>query len=466
MSGFCRSAVAALIVAFAVATPASARAEARTGRLEVAAGHSRLVDLPAPLKRVSVADETVADVLVINPRQIYVNGRKPGNTNITVWDRAERVIAAYAVGVGRDYTRLKAAFARVLPGEAIEVHELEGALVLAGSVSSESAREKAESIARLFEKERVSNLLEVVDQKQVLLKLRFAEVNRQAARRMNVNLGYWDPARPGNIFFTFLDNMTGPPSIDYSKGAIEFDLSANVGAWGGLNDSGRQYMAFLDILKQNGLAKILAEPNLVCVSGKKANFLAGGEFPIPVPGRDYTAIVFKKYGVQLTFLPKVLPNGKISLEVEPEVSELDYSPGVVTDGFVVPGLTTRRASTQLELGDGQGFAIAGLLKQDVTRSVSKWPFLGDLPILGALFRSSQYRNRETELLIVVTPHIVRPGDKTPDPLIGPRDFDDPDDMDFYLWGKTGGDDEPPGRAGAKAERSMEMEGRFGHEVAF
>lgn len=441
-------------------------ADVQMYKLSMQAGHSKLLDLDQRVKRISVADEKIADVLMISPRQVYVNGKSAGNTNITIWGVGGRVIATYSVNVRRDLTRLKATYSKIFPDEQIKVYELEGAVVIAGTVSSDANRTRAEEIAKIYEKERVTSLLEVENQKQVLLKLRFAEVNRQAAKRFNINLGYWDPSNPGSIFFTFLDGLTGPPSIDYSKGEIDLDLSTKLGGWAGWGNGNSQYMAFLDILKSNGLAKILAEPNLVCVSGQKANFLAGGEFPIPVPGKDYTAIVFKKYGVQLTFVPKVLPNGKINLQVEPEVSELDYTPGVVTDGFVVPGLTTRKVSTQLELKDGQGFVIAGLLKQDVSRSVSKWPLLGDLPIIGALFRSTAYQNRETELLIVVTPIIVRPGMQKPTQLIKQKDFEEPDDVDFYVWGKTGMEDDVPAYKRKSEDRLMEMEGKFGHEVVY
>ena len=444
----------------------AARAEMQMYTLDMQAGQSKLLDLRNSVKRISVADEKIADVLVISSRQIYVNGKGAGNTNITVWGRGGNVIATYYVKVRRDLTRLKAAYARIFPGEGIKVYELEGAVVIAGTVSSEANKTRAEEVAKIYEKERVTSLLEVENQKQVLLKLRFAEVNRQAAKRFNINLGYWDPSNPGNIFFTFLDGLTGAPSIDYSKPEITYDLSTKLGGWAGWSNGNSHYMAFLDILKSNGLAKILAEPNLVCVSGQKANFLAGGEFPIPVPGKDYTAIVFKKYGVQLTFTPRVLPNGKINLQVEPEVSELDYTPGVVTDGFAVPGLTTRKASTQLELKDGQGFVIAGLLKQDVSRSVSKWPLLGDLPIIGALFRSTAFQNRETELLIVVTPIIVRPGMQKPTQLVKQKDFEEPDDVDFYVWGKTGLEDDVPAYSRKREDRLMEMEGKFGHEVVY
>ena len=439
------------------------KASPRVQTIRIEMGHSRLVQLASPLKRVSVADEKIADVLVISPRQLYVNGKKIGSTNIIVWGRSNDVIYRLNVQVTRDITRLKQILTKVLPDEHIEVYELEGGVVLMGRVSSHDGKAQAETIAKNFEKERVSNMLQVGGQKQVMLELRFAEVNIEAFKKSNINLGYWDPSIPGDIFFTFLGGLTGMPEIDYQKPAITFSTKSDVGGWIGKNIDGKHYMAFWEILKQNGLMKILAEPNLVCVSGKKASFLAGGEFPIPVPGRDYATIQFKKYGVQLDFLPRVLSDGRISLEVTPEVSDLDYSSGVYIGGYAIPGLTTRKVSTQLELKDGQGFAIAGLLKRDVIRSVSKFPLLGDIPILGALFRSTKFQRRETDLIIIVTPHIVRPGGVSRE-LVSENDFIEPDDLDFFLLGKIS-----PSK-GAKASKipgsAFKLEGKFGHEVTY
>jgi pilus assembly protein CpaC len=205
------------------------------------------------------------------------------------------------------------------------------------------------------------------------------------------------------------------------------------------------WTGFLDALKENGLVKILAEPTLVTISGQEANFLAGGEFPVPIPQQgDTITIVFKTFGVGLLFTPTVLSEDKISMKVTPEVSELDFSNAVSFGGFVIPGLTTRRASTAIELADGQSFAIAGLLNENVRESVSKFPILGDIPILGALFRSSSFQKNETELVIIVTPHLVKPLDMTKQPL--PTDpYIEPNDFEWYLMGQLEG----RGRAAAK-----------------
>lgn len=431
--------------------------------IQVERGYSRLINLPRSLKRVSMADDKVADVLVISPRQLYINGLLEGSTNLTVWDRKERVMLSLEIHVGRNLTRLKESLATLLPGEKIEVRELAGAVILSGTASSPRAREKAESVARTFEKERLTNLIDVVGHRQIRIKLTFAEVNRQALNRFNFNVGYFDTG--GGFLFSFLEQLTSPKetSIGVDTFTIQQNFSNNLGGMFGFNIGGVRLMGFLDILKQNGMAKVLAEPTLVCLSGEKGDFLAGGEFPIPVPGQNYTTIEFKKYGVQLEFTPEITRDGKIKLLVSPEVSDLDYSAAVVTGGFTVPGLTTRRASTQLVLRNGQGFAIAGLFKRDVAQTVSKWPWLGDIPILGALFRSRQFQLRETDLVIAVTPVIVKPEDMS-EPLIDRAPPRVPGDWEFFLSGK---DWFNIGSAQLTVEGGEHgLEGGFGHDLSF
>lgn len=439
--------------------------------IHVERSHSRLVELPEGIQRISVGDDAVADVLIITPKLIYVNGIAVGSTNITVWSKKDKIISRINVQVGRDITRLKQNLAEILPDEPIEVRELEGGVVLSGQVSSEAVKAKAESVARVFEEKRISNLIDVADQKQVKLELTFAEVSLNALKRMNINLGYLDLVS-GNMFYTFLSGLTGPPEISFNDDGsvtIEQFKSNQLGGWASyISDSGKMYQTFIDILKENGNARLLAKPNLVCLSGQKANFLAGGEFPIPVPGKDFAAIIFKKYGVQLNFKPDVLADGRIRLEVEPEVSELDWSVATVTGGFNVPGLTTRKTKTILELRDGEEFAIAGLLKTDVRKSIAKWPFLGDIPILGILFRSSSFIRAETDLLIVVKPRIVKASEPS-NTTLPDTNRSVPGDVTFFLlgyvdniWGGAKKEDQ----AGTPPDHLMQMEGKFGHEVTY
>lgn len=431
--------------------------------LDIETGHSRLVNLPSPIKRVSVGNEEVADVVVISADQLYVNGRKVGSTNITLWGAKEEVMGVIKIKVGRDLTKLKEHLHYLFPNEDIEVRELEGAVVLSGRVSSLEVKAKAEKVARALvgEKGSLASLLEIGGNQQVLLQVRFAEISSTVVKKLGVNLGFVDE---GGFFFTLLGGLAQPLNIEFADNGINFDLglAKNMGGFGSFSVNGGRFFGFLDALKENGLAKLLAEPNLVTTSGKEASFLAGGEFPIPIPQNDRIAIEFKKYGVQLKFKPEVTAKGTIRLEVSPEVSELDFSTAVVIEGFAVPGLTTRRATTQLELEDGQSFAMAGLLKDNLTEVVSKVPFLGSIPILGALFRSTSYQKGKTELVIIVTPKIIKPGEGLPNrwPTKGLKE---PGDLGFYLLGQMVQRDKKEHALPLSLE---ELEGEFGHDLAY
>ncbi len=431
-------------------------------QLEIKAGHSRLLHLPTNAKRVSVGRPEVADVLVINPRQLYINAKEPGTTNITLWDSSDAVLGVFEVRVARDLSLLKEQLAQILPGEPVEVREMQGSVVLSGRVSSPQAKKRAEAVAAAFAPKQVTSVLEIGAVKQIMLKVRFAEVSRQASKKLNINLGFADAA--GNFIFTFLGGLVTPVPPANPGPLFDLSLSRNMTGTGGLNTGSGRLLGFLEALKENGLAKILAEPNLVASSGNKAEFLAGGEFPIPVPQRENITIEFKKFGVQLAFLPRILSTGKIQLEVEPEVSDLDFTTAVAIQGYTVPGLRTRKAKTQLELDDGQSFAIAGLFRDDITQAISKMPVLGDIPILGALFRSTSFQSNKTELVIVVTPEIMQAGMGAPKHL--PTDnVIVPDDFDLMLMGKevqVGG-----GSTNGGVPHSLkEMEGKFGDALVY
>ncbi|MEW5912100.1 MAG: type II and III secretion system protein family protein [Thermodesulfobacteriota bacterium] len=435
---------------------ASQAASPAVHRETIKLGHSRLMDLPQPVGRVSVGRPEVADVVMITPQQLYINARQVGSTNVSLWDRQDRLLSVFEVQVARDLTRLKERLYQILPSEPVEVRELEGAVVLSGRVSSLEAKQQAEALAKAFAPKRFTSLLQVGGNQQVEIQVRFAEVSRKVTKRMNINLAIFNPLS-GDFLYTMLGSLIKP-----SDTAGTLTLSDKVTAMGGFKDGNGRFMGFLDILKQNGLAKILAEPNLVAASGQKADFLAGGEFPIPVPQRENITIEFKKFGVQLAFTPEIRPGGRIRLTVAPEVSDLDFTTAVVVQGFTVPGLTTRRAKTQLELADGQSFAIAGLFRDDLSQTVAKYPVLGDLPILGALFRSTEFKKNKTELLIVVTPRIVRPG-RGQSPPIPAGLFREPDDFSLFLLGKMAA----PHRLQPGPPMSFqELEGRFGHDWAW
>ncbi|MCF8042897.1 MAG: type II and III secretion system protein family protein [Desulfarculaceae bacterium] len=446
----------ALLLAGALTLAAGAARAAEPRREVLKLGHSRLLKLPVPAGRVSVGRAQVADVVMVTPRQLYLNALSVGTTNVSLWDQQDRLLEVFEVVVVRDLTSLKEQLYQILPNEPVEVRGLAGAVVLSGQVSSLEAKKRAEALTEAYAPKKTTSLLEVGGNQQVQLQVRFAEVSRKVTKRMNINLRILNPLT-GDFLYTMLGSLIAPQT----DGTLL--LSDKVNAMGGFHSGQTQISAFLDILKENGLAKILAEPNLVAASGQQADFLAGGEFPIPVPQRENITITYKKFGVQLSFLPEVRPGKRIRLTVAPEVSELDWSTAVVVQGFTVPGLTTRKAKTQLELADGQSFAIAGLFRNDITQSISKFPVLGDLPILGALFRSTEFKKNKTELLIVVTPRIVRPGQERlgPNPI---TTFSDPDDFAFFMLGKLAS---PKAVSPQGPPRSpQELEGRFGHDLAW
>ena len=470
-----------------------------TSRVEIMLGHSRVLGLPEAVKRVSVGKETIADVVVINPRQLYLNAQQVGSTNISLWGAQDRLLGIYEVRVARDLTLLKEQLYQILPHEPVEVREMQGTVVLSGRVSSLQAKEQAEALAKalvpskelsdtlyktyadkgaapsaaggkkleerltssLLEDKWVTSLLEVGGNQQVNIKVRFAEVKRDVTRRLKVNLGALNPSGTDFIFST-LGGLLAP--VFDSQGNLTTTSPSNANVTGGFGVDGGRIRGALDVLSQNQLAKILAEPTLTCISGQEADFLAGGEFPVPVPQQSNTVTIeFKKFGVQLNFKPEVLKNGHIRMSVAPEVSEMDFSIAVVIQGFTVPGLKTRKAKTQLEVKDGESFVIAGLFRDDISQQVSKLPLLGDIPILGALFRSTEFMNNQTELLIEVTPEVVKPGLAMGPYRLPTEGITKPSDWDLFLFGKMA--DEGQQRATLPVT-PQDMEGSFGHDPAF
>lgn len=443
--------------------------------LRLRAGQSKVLRTPFAISRISVADPDIADIMLISEKEIYVNGQSPGVTNISIWGKSRFTSAT--VTVEADVSLLKEKLHQVLPKEKIAVEAAGDSIVLSGEVIGPVAQSTAISLALPYvgnKKEKVVNLLHIGGVQQVLVEVRLAEINRNVAERMGVNL--WALGKSGNFGVSQINNLgnvstlsrtlasllkVGPPtggttgtisSSLLGPGAGESGafgtifkqaLSPNLTAMAGFKAGGLLWTMFFDVLKQQGLGRLLAEPNLVTTSGQEASFLAGGEFPIPVPqasgGGTTITIEYKKFGVALVFTPTVLDDGKIALKVAPEVSELDTTAGVAftSGGFFVPGLKIRRTSTHVEVKDGETFAIAGLLSDSHRNVVNKFPVLGDIPILGTLFRSSSFQKNETELVVMVTPHLVKPMKATAARL--PTDaYIEPNDFEFYLLGALEG----------------------------
>ncbi len=292
-----------------------------------------------------------------------------------------------------------------------------------------------------------------------MLEVRITEMSRSVIKRLGINFSY---ARGGDFGLSSLGglvDLVSPISAELTSGPLGLTVSPAVNALFRFHKGTASWTGFVDALKEDGLVKILAEPTLIALSGQTANFLAGGEYPVPVPSENGIGIVFKEYGVGLSFTPTVLSKDKISIKVAPEVSELDFTAALQIGGFIVPGLTTRKASTVVELADGQSFAIAGLLKETIRDSMSKFPLLGDIPVLGALFRSRAFQKNETELIIIVTPRLVKPLDSEKQTL--PTDFYiEPDDTEIYLLGLM------EGREKDQPTIKGELDGEFGHGMPY
>jgi pilus assembly protein CpaC len=384
-----------------------------------------------------------------------VTGKSAGITNLMLWQE-KKLAAIYDIEVTYDISRLKEDLNQQLPEEKeLQVLATHDSITLAGRVTNAVNLTKAVNLAQAFAPDgKVNNLLSVGGVHQVMLEVRVSEISRAVMKRLGINFIY----QRGQDFA--ISRLAGLTTQTIEKdGFIDTVFAPNVNALFRFGVNTATWTGFIDALQEDGLIKVLAEPTLITLSGKEAQFLAGGEFPVPIPQSGFAntiTIDWKEFGVRLRFTPNVLENGHINIEVAPEVSDLDFTNAVQFSGFIIPGLTTRRASTVVELGDGQSFAIAGLLKDNVRDSLSKYPVLGDIPILGTLFRSRDFQKDRTELLIIVTPHLVKPLDMARQPL--PTDFYiEPNDVEIYLEGMLEGR-EKPGSARVRGQ----LDGEFGY----
>lgn len=377
--------------------------------LDLLVGRSAVVSAASPVVRVSITDPGVADVLVTSSRELLVHGKAPGTVTMFVWSQADP-LAEYHVVVRRDLAPLVQRFNDVFPGEPIEVAGSGADVVLAGVVPSQYVIDKAAEMAAGYAggKAHVVNLLrlrEGVPSTQVMLTVRFAEVSRTALTELGGSL-FTSPSGFRDVAGRATTQQYAAPAFD--DGKLVFSDFLNLM----LFSTEYQVGAVIKALQSRGLFQSLAEPNLIAESGKEASFLAGGEYPYPaVQGAGVNlgvTILFKEYGIRLSFTPAVIPGSDlIRLKVRPEVSALDFTNAVVYQGFRIPSLTTRRAETEVELRDGQTFAIAGLVNNTLTRTLQKIPGIGDVPILGLLFRSKAAQKAQTELVVMITPRILR-----------------------------------------------------------
>jgi pilus assembly protein CpaC len=440
---------------------------------------SRVLRLDAPAARVSIGSPDIADILILRSTQLYVLGKDLGTTNVLVWDEEDRLIGAVNIEVQHDLDNLKQKLFELLPSESIEVYSTQRSIVLAGQVSSPTAMNAALQIAdnylaqvqtavddgqfaqqqgRSSRDDRavgeIINLMQVGGVQQVMLEVKVAEINRSELRRMNAQWnsielnGKWNYGGV-NGGATFPDVEFNSPingrlgvfeqAAPWGPAVDEFaprDMGIqNQGLFASFLSNDTLFNMALDIAKENRLAKILAEPTLTTLTGEEATFLSGGEVAIPIPQGDFrTTFEFKEFGVSVTFLPVVLGSGIINLKVDVAVSEITR----LDPGSMIPlQLGTRRATSSVELREGQTMGLAGLLNENLREAVEKFPGLGSIPVLGALFRSQDFINEETELVITVTPHLARP--MRPDDVRYPTDnFVEPSDAGFFLLGRLEG----------------------------
>ena len=470
------TAIAALAIGLGTITAAPAAAQPvpstykPTRQALLSVGEGQMINLPRSVSSVWTSNPEVADVYVNGPRQINLYGKAFGEATIIATGADGSVVYGASVRVSQNISSVNEALRVAMPDSNISVTNVGQMAIMNGTVASPQDAAQAEMLVRSIlnpgTKEGDAlrilpvNRLKTATPLQVTLKVRIAEVNRSLLKKIGVNLIGRD-VKSGGTFFGIGQGNPG----DLNGGSAGGDRSFNFPTTGGTSLGlagkllGIDLLGTLDLAQTDGLVSTLAEPNLTALSGETASFLAGGEFPIPVSqGNNAISIEYKQYGVGLAFTPVVLADGRISMRVRPEVSELSDAGAVKLDNFTVPALTTRRAETTVELGSGQSFMIAGLLQNRNRNNLQKAPFLGDLPILGMLFRSTSYQRDETELVIVVTPYLVRPVSHQ---LAIPTDgYRAPTDPQLDIEGQTF-----VGRSGARAPTAVPAVGGVGAPIA-
>jgi pilus assembly protein CpaC len=409
--------------------------------VQIGTGRGRLITLARPMSDLFVADEAIADVQVRSPTQIYVYGKKPGETTVSATTKGGAVVFAATVRIGNNFDSLGGMLAMAMPDAKITATPMNGLVLLTGTVAAPEDAAEAERLVQAFvgDTTKVLSRLKTATPLQVNLQVRIAEVSRSFVKNIGVNLTSLD--RSGGFLFGIGSGRTAGTITPGANGtAFQFQQGAQrttLGLAGNL--LGLDLLAAIDLGETIGQVTTLANPNLTALSGETATFLAGGEFPIPISqGLGAVSVEYKQYGVSLAYTPTVLSDGRISLRVRPEVSQLTSEGSVQLSGTTIPGLTSRRAETTLELGSGQSMMIGGLIQNSHNNSVDKTPGLGSIPILGALFRSNAFRRSETELVIIITPYLVKPVNNAADIALPTDGYQAASDVQQVLLGKVDG----------------------------
>nr|WP_321361885.1 type II and III secretion system protein family protein [uncultured Hyphomonas sp.] len=387
--------------------------------LVVEKGRSAVVEANAPFTTLVVADPDIAEAMATSNQSFFLRGKMPGSTTVLIYGASGQIAELINVEVELGLDELRTDLSNLLPGEDIQVYPVHDGIFLDGKLTTAAAADMALQVAERYVPGGVANGLSIGQSQQVLLEVRFLEASRNAVKE----IGFGNTIDANDVIAS---TDSGTVSGLAEKTVALF---TNVG--------NENIDVRLRALEEKGVIRTLAEPNLVALSGDTASFLAGGEFPIPVGQRDgEISVEFKKFGVGLDFTPTVLGDGLVNLRVRPEVSALDRNNGIRASNIEIPGISVRRADTTIELRDGQAFAVAGLLQNDYSNDVRQTPWLGNVPVLGALFSSKRYQRHESELVIIVTPRLVQPA-AHPDMLASPLDaFAEPSESEFFLTDKT------------------------------
>ncbi|MDR7125887.1 type II and III secretion system protein family protein [Pseudotabrizicola sp. 4114] len=415
--------------------------------LQVPMNRAVVVESDTPFAELSIANPGIADISTLSDRSIYVLGKTPGRTTLTLLAPDGRLISNVDVHVTPDIAEFKERLQQILPGEPIEVRTANDGIVLSGVVSSTAKLDRALDLANRYAPERVSNLMSVGGTQQVMLKVRFAEMQRSVAKNLGVSLAAQGGKKIGiaGETGTWLsgDNGIGNPitTAPGTRGALGLGFTAG----------SVQFAVLLEALESKGVVRTLAEPNLTALSGQEARFLGGGEYPIPVLTSDGVVIDYKPFGVELNFTPTVVDGDIINLQLNAAVSSIDTTVTIESGGFSINAFKRRETSTTVEMRDGESFAVAGLLQDDFRNLNTQLPWIGDVPILGALFRSADYQRNQSELVIIITPHLVTPtrGDVYALPTDRVRL---PTEREFFLNGTVA--NAPRGAAGEVARQDF------------
>jgi len=466
-----KAALAGLALSFATVPTTSAAETLRVLRgatssaLNVPMNRAVVVEADGPFAEISIANPGIADISSLSDRTIYVLGKEPGRTTMTLLGADGRLITNVEIHVTPDIAEFKERIEQIMPGEHIEVRTANDGIVLSGTVSSMARLDRALELANRYAPERVSNLMTVGGTQQVMLKVRFAEMNRAVSKRLASSMAIQGTGFSGDLG---VSSETGTLLSEANQGSIfsnAEDVTVNPETSGavlfGFDVGALEVGVLLEALESRGVVRTLAEPNLTALSGQEAKFLAGGEFP--VPGESDSGgitIDFKPFGVELNFIPRVVDQDIINLELVAAVSALDRANSLNVNGVSIAAFTRRETSTTVEMRDGESFAIAGLLQDDFNDVAGQVPWLGDVPVLGSLFRSAEYNRRQTELVIIVTPHLVTP--TRGEALALPTDrVRPPTEKELFLFGRVAAENAPTSGGAGEVAR-QDFSGSYGY----